>query len=35
MRANDRRRHPTNCRVFIGNIDPSVTTEEIERIFEK
>lgn len=28
------RRHPPSCRVFIGNIDPSVTTEEIERLFE-
>lgn len=27
-------RLPPSCRVFIGNIDPSVTTEEIEHIFE-
>jgi hypothetical protein len=29
-----RPRHPPSCRVFIGNIDPSVTVEEIERLFE-
>lgn len=27
-------RYPPSCRVFIGNIDPSVTLEDIEQLFD-
>lgn len=37
QRRDDHRnksRYPPSCRVFIGNIDPSVHTDDIQRVFE-